>query len=114
MELSYDLDYVFSSCEYYLHFVEIFAFCGNIHVPWILSAFRGYIHISWKCPHFVDILRILWMYPRSVDISAFRGYYPNFVDIIRIGHITNCLDRNVRHGIHSHLWSWVLCILVTL
>ena len=27
--------------------VEIFAFCGNIYISWILSTFCGNIHISW-------------------------------------------------------------------
>ena len=27
--------------------VEVSAFCGNVHVPWILSAFCGNIHVLW-------------------------------------------------------------------
>ena len=38
-----------SHCEWWVVniIVEVSAFCGNIHVPWILSAFRGNIHVPW-------------------------------------------------------------------
>ena len=64
--------------------MEISAFCGNIHIPWILSAFFVYIRISWKYPRSVDIIHILWKYPRSVDIILILCMYPHFVEIIRI------------------------------
>ena len=46
MELSCDLYYTISVCFMNI-IVEVSAFCGNIHIPWILSAFRGNIHVLW-------------------------------------------------------------------
>ena len=40
-------------------------------------------------------------YPHFVDISAFCEYYLHFADIIRIGHSTSYLARNVSHVFHS-------------
>ena len=71
--------------------MEISTFCGNIHVPWILSAFHGNINVPW----------ILSFTPWI--LSAFRVYCPPFVDTIGIGigHITSYLARNVFHVLHS-------------
>ena len=108
--------------------MEISAFHGNLHVPWILSAFRGNIHVpcllSAFCgyiyvlrgyyphsveismfrvyyPHFVEISTSCVYYPHFLDITAFFGYDPHFVVIILIGCITSYLARNVRHGLCS-------------
>ena len=82
---------------YYLHFVYIFVFRGNMHVPWILSAFCVYIcislrlsascgniHVLWILSAFCVYIRISWKYPRSVHIINISWKYPRSVDIIRI------------------------------
>ena len=71
-ELICELDYAISFCSMDI-IVEKFAFHGNIHVPWLLSASRGNIHIPWIYPHFVYIsifsgnIHIPWI------LSVFRG-----------------------------------------
>ena len=75
--------------------VEISAFHGNIHLPWILSAFCGNINVPWILSAFSIYICSLWI------LSAFCAYCPHFVDTIGIGHITSYLARNVHHFIHS-------------
>ena len=99
--------------------VEVSAFCGNIHVlwilfaihinihvPWILSAFRGYIYIlRGYYPHFVEISMFRRYYSHFVEISTSRGYYPHFVDIIYIDHNMSYLAHNVRPIFHIYSFS---------
>ena len=75
--------------------MEISAFFGNIHVPWILSAFHGNINVLWILSAFRGYICTMWI------LSAFSGYCLHFVDTIGIGHITSYLARNVRHVLHS-------------
>ena len=88
--------------------VEVSAFRGNIHIPWISSAFVEispfcgyYPHFVDICvlrgyyPHFEEISMLCRYYPHFVEISTSHEYYPHFVDMIYIDHITSYLDRTV-------------------
>ena len=88
--------------------VKILAFCGNIHVPWILSAFIGNINVLWILSAFCGYIctqKILSSFRGNIYLpwilSSFREYYLHFVDTIGIGHITSYPDYNVRHFIQS-------------
>ena len=52
---------------YSLHFVHISVFCGNIHIPWILSKLRGNIRVTWILSAFCVYICIL------LRLSVFRG-----------------------------------------
>ena len=90
--------------------MDISAFRGYIHTPWILSSFRGNTHVPWILSTFCEYIRILWI------LSAFCGYYlhwphyelpssyifhfiHSFVQVADLifGHITSYLARNIRH-----------------
>ena len=64
--------------------MEISAFCGNIHIPWILSAFCRNIHVTCIYPYFVYISAFHGYYPHFVDITRILWKYPRYMDIIRI------------------------------
>ena len=50
--------------------MEVCAFFGNIHVPWILPAFRGKIHVPWIFFAFCGYICIMWI---LVETTGFHG-----------------------------------------
>ena len=109
--------------------VEISAFCGNIHVTWILCTFYGNIHVPWLISAFCGYICILWILSAFCGnihipqiLSAFHGniHVPwillAFREYTRISWIFSAFHRYYQHRPHNKLlrpyrssWSSQFC-----
>ena len=67
--------------------MEISAFRGNIHVPWILSTFHGNIHVPSILSAFCVYILILWILSASrgnIHVTWILSVFCAYIRILRI------------------------------